>query len=258
MNIGLIGAGAIGKFLLKKINEEQHGKLRITSIYVRNREKYQELEAQFGVTLFTDLRAFLDSDIDIVAEAADVQAVNQLLPDVIKEKDVVLISIGALVDEAFLTEISSLSSGYKNTLYLPSGGIGGLDLVQNANSLGTVESASLTTRKPAHSLVSEEITEPEVVFEGKAADAIKKFPKNMNVSIVLSLAGIGIDKTTVRLVADPNIDKNIHQVDLKGDFGEATVSITNNPLPENPRTSYLAAMSVLATLERIDKNIKIG
>lgn len=258
MNIGLIGAGAIANFLLEKVNHNEQEHLQINSIYVRNREKYQELESKYGVTLYTDLDAFLDSGIDIVVEAATVEVVKNLLPTIIKKKDVAIISIGAFVDEELLANITNLANEYNHEVYLPSGGIGGLDLVQNANALGTLTSATLTTRKPAHSLVNEEITEEKVVFDGKAADAIKEFPKNVNVSIVLSLAGIGIEETRMRLIADPTIDKNIHQVEIAGDFGQATLTITNNPLPSNPKTSYLAAMSILATLKRVGNKIRIG
>ena len=83
MNIGLIGAGAIATFLLEKINHHQHGTLRIQSVFVRNREKYRLLESKFGVTLYTDLEEFLDSEIDIVVEAANIHAVKTLLPSVI-------------------------------------------------------------------------------------------------------------------------------------------------------------------------------
>ena len=258
MNIGLIGAGAIAHFLLGKISHKQHERLQIKSIFVRNKEKHRLLESKFGVTLYTDLEKFLDSEIDIVVEAANINAVKTLLPSVMKTKDVVLISVGALADHALLTELSNLADEYKTTLHLPSGAIGGIDLLQNAHALGTLTSVSLTTRKPASSLIEEEIDEAKIIFEGKAVDAIKQFPKNMNVSIVLSLAGIGIEKTSVCLVADPHIEKNIHQIDVVGDFGEATFSITNHSLPENPKTSYLAAMSILGTLERFDKKVRIG
>lgn len=258
MNIGLIGAGAVATFLLKEINQNQLAELQIKSILVRNTEKYRLLESKFGVKLYTDLNSFLDSEIDIVVEAANIHAVKTLLPSVIKKKDVVLISVGALADEGLLNEISNLVKKYKYTVHLPSGAIGGLDLLQNANALGKVYSVSLTTRKPASSLIDEDIHEAKVVFEGKAIDAIKQFPKNMNISIVLSLAGVGIEKTRVCLVADPHIEKNIHQVDITGEFGEATFSITNHPFPENPKTSYLAAMSILGTLKRMNGKLRIG
>src|SRR4051794_30671610 len=120
MKIGLIGAGAIARFLLGKINL-QNESLQITSVFVRNRERYRLLESEFGVTLYTDLEAFLNSEIDIVVEAANINAVKTLLPSVIKVKDVVLISIGALADEALMTEISNLTNEYKTAMHLPSG-----------------------------------------------------------------------------------------------------------------------------------------
>lgn len=256
MNIGLIGAGAIAQFLLKEIN--QHQSIQIKSIFVRNKEKYRSLETEFDVKLFTNLEEFLNSNIDIVVEVANIDAVKTLVPSVIKKKDVVLISVGALADETLLSEISHLAYQYKKSIHLPSGAIGGLDLLQNAHALGTVTSVSLTTRKPANSLIEEQIDEAKVIFEGKAVDAIKQFPQNLNVSIILSLAGIGVEKTTICLVADPHIEKNIHHVEITGDFGEATFSITNTPLPENPKTSYLAAISILGTLKRMVGNLKIG
>lgn len=258
MNIGLIGAGAIAHFLLEEINQKQQDNLHITSIFVRDKEKYQRLEEDFGIKLFTDLDAFLDLEIDIVVEAADINAVKALVPSIIKRKNVVVISVGALADEGLLAEINDLTDKYKNEVYLPSGAIGGLDLIQNAHALGTVTSVSLTTRKPARSLIDKDINEPKVVFEGSAVDAIGQFPKNMNVSIILSLAGIGMDKTNVRLIADPHIENNIHHMEVAGDFGEAVFTIQNNPLPENPKTSYLAAMSILGTLKRINGKLKIG
>lgn len=258
MNIGIIGAGAIANFLLKEINQHEMEDLKIQSIFVRNREKYQALESQFSVNLYTDIDDFLNSNIDLVVEAANIEAVKAHLSTVLKKKPAILISIGALADEQFLQEVSELTEKYGNSVHLPSGAVGGLDLLQNAHALDTVSEVSLTTRKPADTLIDRPIDEEVIVFKGKAVDAIKQFPKNINVSIVLSLAGIGIEKTNVTIIADPHSKKNIHEVEIKGDFGTASISITNNPLPENPKTSYLAAMSILGTLKRIVQTIRIG
>lgn len=255
MNIGLVGSGAIGQYLLKNINGNCHGALKITSVFVRNYDKYQHLEDQYNVKLFTDLKQFLAADTDIVVEAANVETSKELLPAIIKVKDTMLISIGALADEDLLKIVSAEDS---KTLHLPSGGIGGLDLVQNARALGNLDAVTLTTRKPAASLIDESIDTEKVVFEGKAKDAIDKFPKNMNISIILSLAGLGIDKTNVILIADPAADKNTHTINISGGFGDAELTISNNPLPENPKTSALAALSVYATLERMSGNVKIS
>lgn len=258
MKVGLIGAGAIANYLLKTLHQSPNSNMQITSVLVRNKEKHRSLESKFGVTLYTDIEAFLETEIDIVVEAANIHAVHTLLPTVLKKKDVVLISIGALAESEFLKEVEQLVQHYKNQIYLPSGAIGGLDLLQNAHALGTVESVTLITRKPAYSLIEEDIKEEKVIFEGKAVDAIKEFPKNVNVSIVLSLAGLGVEQTKMILIADPHIERNVHEIEIKGDFGEATICISNNPLPDNPKTSYLAAMSIIGTLKRLDSSLKIG
>lgn len=258
MKIGLIGAGAIAEFLLKELNENDFANLKITSVFVRNYEKYAALEETYGIKLYTDIDEFTSSGVEFIVEAATVETVKATLPEVIKKLDMMVISIGALADEAFLHKVTDLASTYKRVIHLPSGAVGGLDLIQNAQALDGVSEVSLTTRKPAHTLIDESITEEKIIFEGSAVEAIKSFPKNINVSIVLSLAGLGIDETKVTIVADPTIDQNIHQVNLSGAFGEASVTIKNNPLPENPKTSYLAAMSILGTLKRMTQVVQIG
>ncbi|RYG73193.1 aspartate dehydrogenase [Lentibacillus lipolyticus] len=259
MNIGIVGAGAIANFLMKEINQNGTGEMQIKSVFVRDPGKYQELEHQFDVKLFDHLDAFLTSGIDIVVEAANIAAVHEWMPKILPKKDVVLISIGALADAGFLREMNDLAEMYERSIHLPSGAIGGLDLLQNAHADGGVSDVSITTRKPARTLMNHEAaTEEVIVFDGKASEAIKQFPKNINVSIILSLAGVGVEQTNVTIIADPAVENNIHTIDIKGDFGTASFSVTNNPLAANPKTSYLAAMSILGTLKRLTNPIKIG
>lgn len=258
MNIGIIGAGAIAQFLLNELNGKQQSFATVTSIFVRNKEKYKALEERFNITLYTEIDVFLAAEVDVVVEAAELDAVKMLIPIVVREKPAVLISIGALADEALLAELQQLAGEYGQAIYLPSGAIGGLDLLQNAYALGNVTSVALTTRKPASSLTTATVTEPTIIFEGNAREAIASYPKNMNVSIVLALAGIGFDTTKVTLVADPHVTQNIHQIAIVGDFGEATIEVKNNPLPANPKTSYLAAMSILGTVKRLGHEFVIG
>ena len=258
MNIGIIGGGAIANFLLKEINHNQVPGLHVQSIYIRDEEKYSALTKNYGIGLYSDLSQFLASDIDIVVEAANIQAVRELVPAVLKKKDVILISIGALSEELLYQNIYAVAEKYKRIVYLPSGAIGGLDLLQSAHALGGVHEVSLTTRKPARSLLDEEVDKEVVIFDGTADEAIKKFPKNINVSIILSLAGIGIQKTRVKIIADPVIENNSHMINISGTFGTASFSIKNAPMATNPKTSYAAALSVLSTLKRCTSNIKLG
>ena len=255
MKIGLIGAGAIGQYLLKYINGKHHEKMEITSVLVRDFDKYAHLQKEYRVNLYTDINEFIDSEIDIIVEAANVSVAVDLLPKIIKRKEVMLISVGALANQETLKLVEQSDN---RTLHLPSGAIGGLDLIQNAKGLGNLDSVSLTTRKPALSLIDELPDKEMTVFEGPASEAIDKYPKNMNVSIVLSLAGLGMEHTKVTLIADPNVDKNIHTIHATGNFGEMEVTVKNVPLLENPKTSSLAALSVFSTLERLAEKVKIG
>ncbi|MGM8364068.1 aspartate dehydrogenase [Virgibacillus sp. W0181] len=258
MKVGIIGAGAIATFLMKELNRTKDSNVKVTSVYVRDITKYRALEKSYNVKLYSNITEFLNAHIDIVVEAANIDAAKTLLPEIIKKKDVVLISIGVLANTSFSQSLYTLAEQNKRLIHLPSGAVGGLDLIQNALAAGTVSEVSITTRKPAHTLVADPGENEAVVFKGKAAEAIKQFPKNINVSIVLSIAGIGMDETNVTIIADPSVQNNIHTINIVGDFGNAELTVTNNPLPENPKTSYLAAMSIIGTLKRVSTRLKVG
>ncbi|MCS7177527.1 MAG: DUF108 domain-containing protein [Candidatus Kapabacteria bacterium] len=96
-----------------------------------------------------------------------------------------------------------------------------------------------------------EIREPVVVYEGPAREAIRYFPTNVNIAATLSLAGIGPERTLVRIIADPRLTLNVHEIYIRGAFGELSITVRNIPHPQNPRTSLLSVLSVLATLREI-------
>lgn len=139
----------------------------------------------------------------------------------------------------------------------------GIDALKAARLHG-LEKVILTTRKPPGSLGRIEgidldhLTEPRVVYEGKATEAVVKFPQNVNVAATISLAGVGPEKTQVRVVADPTINQNIHEIQVHGAFGSFEIRLANNPSPENPKTSFLACLSVLCLLKRIQEGVQIG
>lgn len=206
------------------------------------------------------MESFLRSPTDIVVEAATVEAAKKWAEIVLlKGKDLLLSSVGALADGAFYEKITRIARQNEANVYLPSGAIGGIDIIQSANALGGLKKVSLTTRKSPQSLGFQETIEQEkVVFEGKAKDAIQQFPKNTNVSIILSLAGLGVEKTKVTIIADPKVDRNTHIIVAEGTFGTFQFKVENEPMPDNPKTSYLAALSILSTLQNKDKSIHLG
>src|SRR5699024_3542395 len=202
--------------------------------FVRDEAKYSHLIDEYKIDLYTDLQTFLDSDIDVVVEAANIEAVQKYIPEALKQKDVVIISIGALADDAFLSEITAIAEKHQQAVYLPSGGIGGLDLLQSANALGDVEKVTLETRKPAQSLVDAVLYKEKVIFSGTANEAIKLIPRNINVSINLPVAGIENEQTIVINDADPEIEKNKHTNTTEGLAEKASNVTQNSPLEANP------------------------
>ena len=262
MNIGLIGCGSIGQFLLEKINEDKlFSDYRITAVFddrEKSTLKLRELSKKYGFKVFKELNEFLAANTDIVVECANIQVATEYASKVVQQKDLLLISIGALVDSSIYKELQSITKLKGTKIYLPSGAIGGLDIVKAANITNGLETVSLVSRKPASALSNGLLEKEKVLFEGSAKNAIQEFPQNTNVAITLSLAGIGIDKTIVKIIADPTVSKNIHTIYMEGEFGKAELTIENNPSPTNAKTSYLTGLSILSALQSLDEQIVIG
>ena len=177
-------------------------------------------------------------------------------------------SAGALLDESIFEIISDACREFKKTVYLPSGAISGLDAIKSVTD--ELESVTLVTTKHPNSLKGakffetsdiniETILETTKIFEGTATEAVRLFPKNINVAALLSLVGLGSHETIVKIIADPNTDKNTHRIEAEGKFGKITTIIENVPDPNNLRTSRLATLSAIETLRNIcDNGIRIG
>jgi aspartate dehydrogenase len=177
-------------------------------------------------------------------------------------------SVGALSDEDLRAAVFEASSNAAR-LHVPSGAIAGLDAIKAANSTGELESVELMTRKPpaglegAPHVVEQDINldavaGEETIFEGTARSAAQAFPSNINVAMALSLAGIGPDQTTVKIVADESLETNVHQITAQGDAGRIETRVQNVPSPRNPKTSYLASLSAIALLDELASQQSIG
>lgn len=258
MNIGIIGTGNIATYLLEQVNGKEMANGRVIAVFGRNQEMGHQLSEQFSADFYTDLQAFLKLPLDIVVEATTVEAARLYVKDVVThKKDLVVSSIGVFKDAGFLDELKTFAESSGTQIYLPSGAIGGLDVLQSAKAAGGLERVQLTTRKSPASLGMDADKE-KVIFEGSARDAVEQFPKNVNVAMTLALAGIGIEKTTVRIIVDPAIEQNTHTIEAEGDFGKLQLQVENHPMPSNPKTSLLAALSILAVLQNKDGALKIG
>ena len=194
----------------------------------------------------------------LVVEAASQAALRDLAPKVLaRGLPLVALSVGALGDAAFLEQVSSLARKSGGRLLVPSGALGGLDAVRAAAEAG-LDEVTLVTAKPPAGFGLKDVTEPRVLYDGPATDAVRLFPKNVNVAAALSLAGAGFEKTRVRIVADPALDANTHTVVAKGAFGEMTCRVENRPSPDNPASSYLASLAAIALVRRFVSPVQVG
>jgi aspartate dehydrogenase len=163
-------------------------------------------------------------------------------------------------------EAASLRSGA--LLYVPSGGIGGLDALKGACVAGVDEVTIAVTKPPAAwkgipyveklGVDLAGLRSAFVLFEGSAREGVPHFPANLNIAAALSLAGIGFDRTRLRVVADPALKRNTHFIEVRGKSGNISVKLENVPAPDNPKTAWLACYSALAALKAVKSPVRYG
>jgi aspartate dehydrogenase len=267
MKVGIIGCGFIGSTLAKTI--ESMPEIEKVLLFDNSIDHSEGLAASLSkAEAISDFRKMIKK-VDLVIESASQQALKQYAPLVLeKGKDMMIMSVGALVNEKLWKTLKDLARENKCRIYVPSGAICGLDGIQSA-TVASIDSVTLVTIKPPKGLkdvryISKQgidlqaLKKPLTVFNGSAKDAVKYFPKNVNVAASVSLAGIGFKNTKVKIIADPSATRNIHRIMVKGRFGEFVCEINNMPSMTNPKTSYLAALSAIATLKKIVSGVWIG
>ncbi len=247
MRIGIIGCGYIGTLITT------HFKNEVKACYDRNPERMKVTSDIIGEDIACSFEELVEMDLDLVVESASGDAVRELVPKILKNgMDVMVMSVGALTDSAFLDEVKKVASTNNCRIYIPHGAVGGLDALRAA-SLVEVKKVVLTTRKNPESL-GVKVMKEKVLFEGTASDAVKEYPKNVNVSAAVSLAAER--EAEVRIIADPSVDTNIHEIYAEGEFGKMNLLFNNLP-SENKRTSMLAALSAVNLIKTLKSEIFI-
>ena len=257
--IGLMGCGAIGSEVAAAVAQKRAGDARLVALFDQDAERAAALARQLSlsVPIHSDVAGFLAAPgLEMVVECASPGAVKAHAEAVLSGgKDLLMVSSGALTDTALFRRLAALSRERGRRLIIPAGALGGIDAIRAARD--SLEEVVLTTTKPPRGLAgapgfreweSREITEAQVIFDGSALEAIKLFPANVNVGATLSLAGLGPERTRVRVVADPGSPGNVHEIYARGDSGVMRFTLENRPHDRNPRTSYLAVLSLLETL----------
>lgn len=254
MRLGIIGCGAIGTDVAKAADEMED----ITKIYLFDKKPAaaEKLCPLLKKASIKPVREFL-KDVDVVFEAASQQAVVEYAGTVLEaKKDIIIMSIGSLFDDSLRKNLEKIARVNHRKIYLPSGAVCGIDGVLAAN-VERLDSVTLVTTKPPASL-GKTVEERTIVFKGTARQAVKQFPRNINVAACLSLAGVGFDDTKVQIVADPVETRISHKILAHGRFGRLRAEVENMPNPNNPQSSYMASLSAIATLRRVLNPLQIA
>jgi aspartate dehydrogenase len=238
--VGLIGAGAIGTVLAEAIEL----KLVVCDelvVYDFEVAKAEKLKAslKFPVTIAKNIDELLASKPKVIVEAASQAAAKEYVPKIVKSKiQLIVMSTGALLD----MDVDL------NRVHVPSGAIGGIDAISSA-ALAGISEIKLTSRKNPKAF-GKTSTQEEVIYEGSAEEAAKKYPREMNVAATLAIT-VKPAKVHVQVVSDPKVTRNTHQIHVKWQYGEMNLQFQNDPHPDNPHTSALAAWAAIRLLKSL-------
>jgi aspartate dehydrogenase len=264
LRVAIAGLGAVGKVIALELDKGVPG-LKLTAVSAKNLGKASEfiqgLNNAVPVVTLDDLTEYAD----IVVECAPPDLLPEIAAPVLAAgKKLVVLSVGALLAHPELKKAAIDNGG---AILVPTGALIGLDAVAAAAE-GTINWVRMTTRKPLQGLAGApfliengidvaSITTPTKIFSGTAREAAKGFPANLNVSVALSLAGIGPDMTMLEVWADPTVTRNTHHIEVDADTASFNMTIENIP-SENPKTGLITARSAIALLRKLGAPVKIG
>lgn len=259
LRVGLIGFGGIGQTLARMAADEPG--IEIAAILVRRLP-----DGAGGLPFVTDLAGLQASGCDLVAECAGHAALRDYVAALLAGgTDCVIAATGALADPETDAAVRRAAEQGGSRLSIPAGAVGGIDILAAARPAG-LALVRYRSRKPprgwrgtqAEQLIDlDALTAPVTFFRGTAREAALAYPQNANVAATIALAGLGFEATEVELMADPGTTENNHSIEMQGAFGRATVEIAGRTLPGNPKTSYLAALSLLRAVTNAGARIVI-
>lgn len=252
-SFALIGWGGIAKSVFDLAARNKANQLDCAGILVRPGREAATRADIGNIPVVTSLAGLLDLQPGLVVECAGHEALLSFGRAVLEAGiDVLSVSSGLLADSGIEAEMRRVTAAHGSRLVIASGALAGIDGLAAARHAG-LDRVVYSGRKPAHAwrgTPAEKqvdlgtLSEETIIFEGSARDAARLYPKNANVAATIALAGIGFEKTEVRLIADPKSKTNVHELTYRGKFGEVETRINGLPSPENPKTSFLTALSV--------------
>jgi len=274
VRIGIIGGGVIARLILEHLARGELGDFEVCAVLGRSAgSRGKPLAEAYGVPFVTGLHELLDQRPDAVVEAASHEAVREFAAPLLERGiAVIVLSGGALCDDALrsgLERLAEKAAAEKRTiLYVPSGGIGGLDALKAVCVAGADEVEIAVTKPPAAwkeipyverlGIDLDRLAGATTLFDGTAREGVPHFPANVNIAAVLAMAGIGFDRTRLKVVADPALKLNTHCINIRGRTGTIAIKFESVPSPDNPKTAMLACYSALAALKAFGSQVRYG
>ena len=257
--LAIIGSGSLANIISKHIYEEMSDTYEILGFLVRNKEKARQLANSLNAKLYEDLDEVIEDRPDYIIEAASPDLVREIGVKILESGiNLIPLSVGAFADKNFYEAAKNAALENKSRVHIPSGAVGGFDVLAASMLMGKAEVSIETEKAPeslngAPYLKGRELSQDkkEEVFRGSAKEAIKGFPKNVNVAVATALATNGVEATRVSIDSLPDKKGNKHEIKLKGENIKISIAIESVPSPDNPKSSTLAAYSVIALLKRL-------
>jgi len=270
LRVALLGGGTIARLVLERSRAGELPGVQFVALSGRAAaSRGAGLAREFGLPYVVGGAALLEHGADAILEAASHEAVREHLVALLDAGlTVIVLSAGALAEENLRRRAEQAAGRSGGRLVVPSGGIGGLDALKAACEAG-VDEVSIQVAKPpaawrgipfveALGIDLERLERPHTLFEGSAREGVPHFPQNVNIAAVLSLAGIGPERTRLKVVADPGLTLNTHTIRVSGRTGHFTVVLENVPMPDNPKTSWLACSSAISALRSLAASVRYG
>lgn len=234
--VGLIGFGAIGKFIFEKLSQDNVEFAfvfdaapvtdeRITQIFTQDKQEVIKRSQH----------------VDLVIEAAVTAVVHELAPSILTHTNMLILSVTALADDEFRERIQNICQQHNHTLYIPHGAVLGIDGIFDGRQ--ALQSVRMTTTKPPASLGGAGAQAATILYEGPTREACRLFPRNVNVHACVAFSGLGFDKTHSKIVADPNARGNTHRIEVAADGYDFNIEITSKPVSTVTGASTLAVYS---------------
>ena len=257
--LAIIGSGSLGSIIGRFVAQNMTNEYHLLGVMSGRIENAIKLADDIGCKAYKSIDEIIDDNPDYVIEAAFPEVVKDIGVKILANGiNLIPLSVGALADKEFYEEIKETASENNCRVHIPSGAVGGFDVLRASMLIENAE-VSITTEKSPKSLngapflKGRKLSEQKVeeLFNGSAKEAIEHFPENINVAVTTALATNGAEHTKVSINSIPGLKNNRHQIKLSSTTVNVDVVIETTPSSNNPKSSALAAYSVISLLQNL-------